>query len=61
MLKGYGVTLQNNCHYDEYLQWLYAKGETFESIYNVNYQYYITQCVKVIEQLKPRQLSLFDF
>ena len=61
MLKGYGVTLHNTFHSDEDLQWLYAKGETFESIYNVNYQYYITQCVKVIEQLKPRQLSLFDF
>ena len=35
--------------------------ERQRSIYDVDYQYYITQCVKVIEQLKPRQLSLFNF
>ena len=61
MLKGYGVTLHNTLYSDEDLQWKYSQGETFQSIYDINYQYYITQCVKVIEQLKPRQLSLFDF
>lgn len=61
MLKGYGVRLHNKFYSDEDLQWKYAHGETFESIYDVNYNYYITQCKKIIEELKPRQLSLFDF
>lgn len=61
MLKGYGVKLHNRFYSDEDLQWKYSQGETFQSIYDVDYQYYIIQCVKVIEQLKPRQLSLFDF
>lgn len=61
MLKGYGVQLHNRFYSDEDLQWKYSQGETFQSIYNVNYQYYITQCIKVIEQLKPKQLSLFNF
>lgn len=61
MLKGHGVKLHNRLYSDEDLQWKYSQGETFQSIYDVDYQYYITQCVKVIEQLKPRQLSLFNF
>lgn len=61
MLKGYGVKLHNRFYSDEDLQWKYAHGETFDNIYDINYQYYITQCNKVIEQLKPRQLNLFDF
>lgn len=61
MLKGYGVTLHNTLFSDEDLQWKYSQGETFQSIYNINYQYYILQCIKIIEQLKPRQLNLFNF
>ena len=61
MLKGYGVTIHNKLYSDEDLQWKYAHGETFESIYNINYKYYIIQCKKIIEEMKPRQLSLFDF
>ena len=61
MLKGYGVRLHNRFYSDEDLQWKYSQGETFQSIYDINYQYYITQCIKVIEQLKPKQLNLFDF
>ena len=61
MLKGHGVKLHNRLYSDEDLQWKYSQGETFQSIYDVDYQYYIIQCVKVIEQLKPRQLSLFNF
>lgn len=61
MLKGYGVKLHNTFYSDEDLQWKYAHGETFENIYDINYQYYITQCIKIIEKLKPRQLSLFNF
>ena len=59
--KGHGVKLHNRLYSDEDLQWKYSQGEPFQSIYDVDYQYYITQCVKVIEQLKPRQLSLFNF
>lgn len=61
MLKGYGVKLHNRLYSDEDLQWKYSQGETFQSIYDINYQYYIVQCLKIIEQLKPKQLNLFDF
>ena len=61
MLKGYGVRLHNVLYSDEDLNWKYSQGETFESIYDVNYSYYITQCRKIIEELKPRQLNLFNF
>lgn len=47
MLVGYGVTLLNK--FDNNMQ------------HDINYQYYIIQAKKIIEQLKPRQLSLFDF
>lgn len=47
MLVGYGVTLLNR--FDDNMQ------------HDINYQYYIIQAKKIIEQLKPRQLSLFDF
>lgn len=60
MLKGYAVKLHNTFYSDEDLQWKYAHGETFQSIYDINYNYYISQCKKIIEELKPRQLSLFD-
>ena len=59
MLKGYGVKLHNRLYSDEDLQWKYSQGETFQSIYDINYQYYIVQCLKIIEQLKPKQLNLF--
>lgn len=61
MLKGYSVKLHNRLYSDEDLQWKYSQGETFQSIYDINYQYYIVQCLKIIEQLKPKQLNLFDF
>lgn len=61
MLKGYGVKLHNRLYSDEDLQWMYSQGKTFQSIYDINYQYYIVQCLKIIEQLKPKQLNLFDF
>ena len=61
MLKDHGVTLHNRFYSDEDLQWKYSQGETFQSIYDINYQYYITQCIKVIEKLKPKQLNLFNF
>lgn len=61
MLKGYGVKLHNCLYSDEDLQWKYSQGETFQSIYDINYQYYTVQCLKIIEQLKPKQLNLFDF
>ena len=61
MLKGYGVKLHNRLYSDEDLQWKYSQGETFQSIYDINYQYYTVQCLKIIEQLKPKQLNLFDF
>lgn len=60
MLKGYGVTLLNEYFTDEDINYRISNGETFESIYNVNYSYYITQANKIIEQLKPSQLSLWD-
>lgn len=60
MLKDYGVLLHNHFYSDDELQQLYSTGETFESIYKINYKYYLLQCRKVIEKLKPRQLSLFD-
>jgi hypothetical protein len=61
MLKGYGVTLINKFYSDSDINWMCGHGETFESIYNINYNYYISQATKIIEQLKPRQLSLFNF
>lgn len=61
MLKGYGVTLHNTLYSDEDLQWRYAQGDTFEDIYKINYNYYISQCNKIVEQIRPRQLNLFDF
>ena len=61
MLKDHGVTLHNRFYSNEDLQWKYSQGETFQSIYDINYQYYITQCIKVIEKLKPKQLNLFNF
>lgn len=61
MLKDHGVTLHNRFYSDEDLQWKYSQGETFQSIYDINYQYYINQCIKVIEKLKPKQLNLFNF
>ena len=61
MLKDHGVRLHNKFYSDEDLQWKYSQGETFQSIYDINYQYYINQCIKVIEKLKPKQLNLFNF
>ena len=61
MLKGYAVTLHNTFYSDEDLQWKYAQGETFESIYDINYNYYISQCKKLINDIKPKQLNLFNF
>lgn len=61
MLKDSAVTLHNTFYSDEDLQWKYAQGFTFEDIYHINYQYYISQCSKIIEQLEPKQLNLFDF
>lgn len=61
MLKGYAVTLHNKFYSDEDLQWKYAQGETFESIYDINYNYYISQCKKIINEIKPKQLNLFNF
>ena len=61
MLKGYAITLHNTFYSDEDLQWKYAQGETFESIYDINYNYYISQCKKIINDIKPKQLNLFNF
>lgn len=61
MLKDHGVRLHNRFYSDEDLQWKYSQGETFQSIYDIDYQYYINQCIKVIEKLKPKQLNLFNF
>ena len=61
MLKDHGVRLHNKFYSDEDLQWKYSRGETFQSIYDIDYQYYINQCIKVIEKLKPKQLNLFNF
>lgn len=61
MLKGYGVKIHNKLLSDKDLQWKYSEGNTFYDIYKVNYNYYILQCDKIINQLKPKQLSLFDF
>ena len=61
MLKGYAVTLHNTFYSDEDLQWKYAQGETFESIYDINYNYYISQCKKIINDIKRKQLNLFNF
>lgn len=47
MLAGYGVVLCNK------LDDLSVKDK------DINYAYYIVECKKLIEQLKPRQLSLF--
>lgn len=61
MLKDHGVRLHNKFYSDEDLQWKYSQGETFQSIYDIDYQYYINQCIKVIEKLKSKQLNLFNF
>ena len=61
MLKDHGVRLHNKFYSDEDLQWKYSQGETFQNIYDIDYQYYINQCIKVIEKLKPKQLNLFNF
>lgn len=61
MLKDHGVRLHNKFYSDEDLQWKYSQGETFQSVYDIDYQYYINQCIKVIEKLKPKQLNLFNF
>lgn len=61
MLKDHGVRLHNKFYSNEDLQWKYSQGETFQSIYDIDYQYYINQCIKVIEKLKPKQLNLFNF
>lgn len=47
MLSGYGVILYNK-----------FQDKTIDEL-NINYSYYILQANKIIEQLKPRQLSLF--
>lgn len=49
MLKGYGVKLIN-------------KLDDIQQIenYDINHRYYIIQSIKIIEQLKPKQLSLWD-
>lgn len=60
MLKGYGVKLHNKFYTEEYLNEQYQKGKTFKDIYDINYKYYINQCKKIINELKPRQLSLFN-
>ena len=60
MLVGYGVKLHNTFLSDDELQFLYSTGLTFNDIYGVNYSYYIKECQKIIEQIKPRQLSLWE-
>lgn len=60
MLKGQGVNILNELLSDEDLNWEYSLGKTFNDIYNVDYNYYINQCTKIKEQLKPRQMSLFE-
>lgn len=50
MLKGYGVTIHNK----------FTPDKPIED-YNINYHYYILQATKIINQLKPQQLSLWDF
>ena len=60
MLVGYGVKLHNTFLSDDELQFLYSTGLTFNDIYDVNYAYYIKECQKIIEQIKPRQLSLWE-
>ena len=50
MLKGYGVTIHNK----------FTPDKSIED-YNINYNYYILQATKIINQLKPQQLSLWDF
>lgn len=49
MLAGYGVTILNKLDLTIPINDL-----------NINYVYYIYKCNKVIEQLKPRQLELFN-
>ncbi|NBK96465.1 MAG: hypothetical protein EOM50_00330 [Erysipelotrichia bacterium] len=60
MLSGYGVKLHNTFISDDELQFLYSTGLSFNDIYDVNYSYYIKECQKIIEQIKPRQLSLWE-
>lgn len=49
MLAGYGVTMLNRLDLDIPI-----------NNRNINYAYYIYKCNKVIEQLKPKQLELFN-
>lgn len=49
MLKGYGVSILNVLTPDKPIEQ-----------YNINYNYYISQATKIINQLKPQQLSLWD-
>ncbi len=50
MLKGYGVTILNTLPEDKPIDQ-----------YNINYAYYILQATKIINALKPQQLSLWGF
>lgn len=50
MLKGYGVTILNTLPEDKSIDQ-----------YNINYTYYILQATKIINALKPQQLSLWGF
>lgn len=53
MLAGYGVRIHNTFLKSE------PSDKTFQEIYDVNYNYYISKAYKIIEELKPRQLELF--
>jgi len=53
MLVGYGVKIHNTFLKSE------PSDKTFQEIYDVNYNYYISKAYKIIEELKPRQLELF--
>lgn len=47
MLKGYPVQLLNNCE------------DRDAHSYDINYQFYITKCNELIDNVEPKQLSLF--
>ena len=53
MLAGYGVKIHNTFLQNK------PSDKTFQEIYDVNYNYYISKAYKIIEELKPRQLELF--
>lgn len=59
MLKGYGVKIHNDFYTDDILNSFYSQGMTFQDIYDINYSYYIVECKKIIDKLKPKQLSLW--